>query len=158
MKYCPPAFPSESPFQEQLCPCCNRPLVVFELEGVEVEFCMDCRGVWLDAGEVELICADPEGHVPRRLSEALESAPEGKASGRRRCPRCHRRLRSLQLHGDPGVGIDRCPKGHGFWFDRGKLETLVEKYREGDAGKVAKFLNEVFRHDLEVHSKEVHNK
>jgi Zn-finger nucleic acid-binding protein len=131
--------------------------VVFELEGVEVEFCRECRGVWLDAGEVEQICADPEGHAPKRLTEALDTAQETKAPDRRRCPSCHRRLRSVRLPGDPDVVIDRCPKGHGFWFDRGELETLVETYREGNAGTVAKFLHEVFRHDLEVQSKEVHN-
>ena len=38
-----------------MCPLCNEPLVAFELDGIEIDRCVDCGGVWLDAGELELI-------------------------------------------------------------------------------------------------------
>lgn len=36
------------------CPHCeNRALVMSERQGVEIDYCPDCRGVWLDRGELD---------------------------------------------------------------------------------------------------------
>ena len=37
------------------CPICNIPLNVSERQGVEIDFCSKCRGVWLDRGELDKI-------------------------------------------------------------------------------------------------------
>ena len=37
------------------CPVCDVPLSMSERQGVEVDFCMECRGVWLDRGELDKI-------------------------------------------------------------------------------------------------------
>lgn len=36
-----------------LCPDCNMPLQITTREGVEIDYCVRCRGVWLDQGELE---------------------------------------------------------------------------------------------------------
>jgi len=33
-----------------MCPACKEPLVVFELDGVEIDRCLRCGGTWLDDG------------------------------------------------------------------------------------------------------------
>ena len=38
-----------------ICPRCNTNLVVSNTQGVEVDHCPNCRGVWLDRGELEKI-------------------------------------------------------------------------------------------------------
>ncbi|MCL4278881.1 MAG: zf-TFIIB domain-containing protein, partial [Ignavibacteriaceae bacterium] len=43
-----------------LCPVCNNPMIVLELEQVEVDYCTNCAGVWLDAGELELLLESHE--------------------------------------------------------------------------------------------------
>ena len=48
-----------------MCPLCHEPLVAFELDGVEIDRCVDCGGVWLDAGELE------------SLTGAFETGEEG---------------------------------------------------------------------------------
>jgi Zn-finger nucleic acid-binding protein len=74
-----------------LCPADSTTLVVTERESVEIDYCPECRGVWLDRGELEkLLRRDreddyndepghrPKDHDPRRrkkkgwLSEILE--------------------------------------------------------------------------------------
>jgi Zn-finger nucleic acid-binding protein len=35
------------------CPICNIPLVMTDKQGVEIDYCPKCRGVWLDRGELE---------------------------------------------------------------------------------------------------------
>ena len=36
------------------CPQCSQsPLVISERQGVEIDYCASCRGVWLDRGELD---------------------------------------------------------------------------------------------------------
>ena len=37
------------------CPVCKIPLVMSERQGVEIDYCPQCRGVWLDRGELDKI-------------------------------------------------------------------------------------------------------
>jgi Zn-finger nucleic acid-binding protein len=38
------------------CPVCKEPsLVISERKGVEIDYCPECRGVWLDRGELDKI-------------------------------------------------------------------------------------------------------
>lgn len=37
------------------CPNCNETLVMTERQGVEIDYCPKCRGVWLDRGELDKI-------------------------------------------------------------------------------------------------------
>jgi hypothetical protein len=38
-----------------LCPLCKEPLQTAERHGVEIDYCLKCRGVWLDRGELDKI-------------------------------------------------------------------------------------------------------
>jgi Zn-finger nucleic acid-binding protein len=35
------------------CPACRAPLAMAERQGIEVDYCPGCRGVWLDRGELD---------------------------------------------------------------------------------------------------------
>ena len=38
------------------CPVCkNEPMIVLELNDVEIDYCLSCKGIWLDTGELELL-------------------------------------------------------------------------------------------------------
>ena len=37
------------------CPNCNVPLVMADRSGIEIDYCPECRGVWLDRGELDKI-------------------------------------------------------------------------------------------------------
>lgn len=37
------------------CPLCNVDLVMSERQGIEIDYCPQCRGVWLDRGELDKI-------------------------------------------------------------------------------------------------------
>ena len=41
--------------QAMSCPVCRVPLVMSERQGVEIDYCPQCRGVWLDRGELDKI-------------------------------------------------------------------------------------------------------
>ena len=37
------------------CPICDVELVMPERQGIEIDYCPKCRGVWLDRGELDKI-------------------------------------------------------------------------------------------------------
>lgn len=37
------------------CPSCSVPLAMSTREGIEIDYCPKCRGVWLDRGELDKI-------------------------------------------------------------------------------------------------------
>ena len=53
-----------------LCPIDNETLVMTDRNGVEIDYCPKCRGVWLDRGELDKII---ERTAPPR--EARGAAP-----------------------------------------------------------------------------------
>ncbi|MFQ5670934.1 MAG: zf-TFIIB domain-containing protein [Acidobacteriota bacterium] len=125
-----------------MCPVCREPMVAFELNGVEIDRCLSCGGTWLDAGELELLTQlAGAGGASDRLAHELARTPAGPRTTRR-CPRCPRRLRSLEV-GTPGrVVLDRCPRGHGLWFDRGEMEQVIRWYA---GGTVARFFADLYQ-------------
>ena len=58
--------------QGMLCPIDQSPLVMSERQGIEIDYCPTCRGVWLDRGELDKIiersaapAPAPEPRYPR---------------------------------------------------------------------------------------------
>ena len=37
------------------CPQCNIDLLMTERQGIEIDYCSQCRGIWLDRGELDKI-------------------------------------------------------------------------------------------------------
>lgn len=37
------------------CPSCSAELKMAERQGIEIDYCPECRGVWLDRGELDKI-------------------------------------------------------------------------------------------------------
>lgn len=37
------------------CPKCNIQLLMTDRQGVEIDYCPNCRGIWLDRGELDKI-------------------------------------------------------------------------------------------------------
>jgi len=58
------------------CPVCtDTDLVITDRQGVEIDYCPQCRGVWLDRGELDKII---------ERSEAIEQASRAPVDDRRR--------------------------------------------------------------------------
>jgi len=38
-----------------LCPVCKVDLLLSEKQGIEIDYCPKCRGIWLDRGELDKI-------------------------------------------------------------------------------------------------------
>ena len=48
-------LPNSEPAAGMLCPLDKTALVMSERQGIEIDYCPTCRGVWLDRGELDKI-------------------------------------------------------------------------------------------------------
>jgi Zn-finger nucleic acid-binding protein len=62
-----------------LCPVCRVTLVLAERQNVEIDYCPQCRGVWLDRGEIDKIIE--RSFDQRPASGAWGERPEGARGG-----------------------------------------------------------------------------
>lgn len=58
------------------CPVCSVPLQMTERQGVEIDYCAKCRGVWLDRGELDKIIERSRGAF-----EATDAPPADRIRG-----------------------------------------------------------------------------
>ena len=50
------------------CPVCRVPLAMSDRQGVEIDYCPQCRGVWLDRGELDKIIERSATQTPTRAA------------------------------------------------------------------------------------------
>lgn len=67
------------------CPVDNETLVMADRNGVEIDYCPKCRGVWLDRGELDkIIERAAAAEVPVALKEPARGAAQAYAAEPRR--------------------------------------------------------------------------
>lgn len=131
-----------------VCPRCHVALFLLRFEGVEVDHCPTCGGFWLDAGEIEDLARATKGaFVAERLRRLLGGEGTPTAGF---CPRCDGRLIEFRadlgaVEGAAPLRLDRCPVGHGLWFDAQELPRLLSALPTGDdADALARSLPAIF--------------
>jgi Zn-finger nucleic acid-binding protein len=120
---------------------CKEPLVVLELDDVEVDYCTSCSGIWLDAGELELLLGDAAGKD--RFLSSFEICHTVKEAVRK-CPICSKKMDKVLLGHEDQVCIDRCRNNDGIWLDRGELEEIFQLNRFGEDHRVLALLKDLF--------------
>ena len=134
-----------------ICPVCKRDMVDIEYNRIELDYCTNCRGVWFDAEELELLV---EG---MRLGESvlavdnITGSQEPKiAEKKRKCPICGWKMGKATIGKESRIFIDVCRRGDGLWFDGGEVAQLIKQLikkptKEKDSQqRVINFLGEVF--------------
>ncbi|MHC5172629.1 MAG: zf-TFIIB domain-containing protein [Planctomycetota bacterium] len=104
--------------------------------------CTDCEGIWLDAGELELLLGGAA--ASDALLGSFQSAKT--AEKKRKCPICLKKMDKV-LVGDAANKkelIDCCPKNHGMWFDGGELQQVLKMGHFDDEGRVESLLGGLF--------------
>ncbi len=68
------------------CPTCtNVALVITERQSVEIDYCPQCRGVWLDRGELDKLMDRAAAAMPvSQASSQRDSAYDSRYAGARR--------------------------------------------------------------------------
>jgi Zn-finger nucleic acid-binding protein len=59
-----------------VCPSCRVALVMSERQGIEIDYCPQCRGVWLDRGELDKIIERANKETAPQPQQLYASQPE----------------------------------------------------------------------------------
>jgi Zn-finger nucleic acid-binding protein len=126
-------------------------MIVVEYHNIELDYCDNCRGVWFDSGELELLLKSQGLKEPKAFFDGIMNSPKAASSEKERnCPICGRKMKKTAIGGQPEILIDVCRNNHGLWFDGGEVAQLIrsltgEHPRGQDSkGHVINFLEEVF--------------
>jgi Zn-finger nucleic acid-binding protein len=119
-------------------------MIVLEVDQVEIDYCLECGGIWLDSGELGILLDDDDV-----VAEFLEKPVMTNIvrESERLCPECEKNLNELLVDPVNGIYIDRCPDRHGLFFDRGELKQVIGLFRTETSKKVASLLKDIFRGD-----------
>lgn len=124
------------------CPVCKDAMITLELDEVEVDYCLGCSGIWLDAGELEMLLGDSN-----QAQTVLNSFKPDKNSDEkpRKCPICLKKMGKILVGPEKDCKlIDKCRKGHGLWFDKGELQDVIAMGSFDKERKVQKLLADIF--------------
>ncbi len=135
------------------CPVCKNAMITLELAEAEVDYCTGCKGVWLDAGELEMLLGD-DGKA-KILISSFNKPARGRGLARggdmssgekpKQCPICDKKMEKIIVgHEKPTLLIDRCSKGDGLWFDKGELNNIIARAKLDEGNKIKKVLADMF--------------
>ena len=124
------------------CPVCKNAMLTLELQDVEIDYCADCGGIWLDAGELELLLGEPQ-----KAKQLLDSFKIDSSSNERirKCPICYKKMQKVIVGSSkPTLLIDKCRRGDGLWFDKGELNDIFDRAELDKDNKIQKLLTDIF--------------
>ena len=122
------------------CPNCNKELIVVERNGIELDYCPDCNGFWFDNKEWDLLHERLVISDSSKLMNLDLLQPVNVQEAPKCCPYCNSKMDKILAY---WVVLDRCPKGHGVWFDKGECSRVFSSATD-KAGTPIEFLGEVF--------------
>lgn len=120
------------------CVRCQGALKELSFPGTDVliDRCVECQGVWLDRGELQILkrllaklLPKDQPHMNER-AQVLLTEVEIAGEQRFKCPKCESKLWHLKRN---GMIVEMCSSCNGMWFDAGELTVLLEVYRKFDA-------------------------
>jgi Zn-finger nucleic acid-binding protein len=135
-----------------ICPVCNKDALIVEYNHIELDYCPACKGVWFDAGELELLLESAGLEDFQHYLTGIISAPEAISSEKKhKCPICRHKMKKAYIDEGGKILVDVCHAGDGIWFDGGEVhslvETLVDKSPDkARSGEVLAFVGEMFHY------------
>jgi Zn-finger nucleic acid-binding protein len=135
-----------------ICPACKKDMIVVEYSNIELDYCLNCHGVWFDSDELELLLKCMKLDTPELMLSHISASVEAETKEvKRKCPICRRKMKKTTIGERPKILVDVCTRKDGMFFDGGEVAQLVKELaKKKPAGKEAQhkiisFLGEVFQ-------------
>lgn len=112
-----------------ICPNCHTDtLLPMDQEGVTLDFCSGCKGVWFDEGEAAFYV---------ETTQDVPGLGDVRAAGQsvdKQCPRCAVNMVQVRYVPDADLMLDICPDCRGVFLDGGELRQLEKLATRLQAG------------------------
>ncbi len=117
-----------------LCPkCFKTDLIQVEEQGIELDYCQKCGGIWFDQGELQHLI---EKKVQLTFDQIKkEETPLMEDFKEANCPRCSILMSKAPDRDIANLTIDQCSQCDGVWLDGGEFnrlskEEIMEKMKD----------------------------
>jgi len=111
------------------CPKCNVDLVPKVQHKVDVSFCPSCKGMWLDAQELDQLENEAfDLGEDEKGTLAFSSTPTTQ-----KCPVCEATLRRFNYRAYD-LEMEFCPDRHGYWLDADADTRVLELMKDEEQG------------------------
>ncbi len=108
-------------------------------EGITIDTCNSCMGVWLDYSELSHIVKTKDESWSNSYIESIKNEinipgiPDIEKERTLLCPKCNEHMPPVNYQYSSGVIVNSCKSNHGVWLDSGELEKVqiyMEQWRE----------------------------
>ncbi len=106
------------------CPKCRADMEQVEFEGTEVDRCTICKGIWFDAGEMEVM-RDKGAAIAIDIGDA-STGKQSNAIDRYQCPRCSGSMVRVVDPQQRHIWYETCGSCSGSFLDAGEFLDLSE--------------------------------
>ncbi len=107
-----------------ICPKCLADMTEIDQQGVKVDVCQGCHGIWLDAGELAQLTGVDED-IPRH-PDTIEAGDRYLEVSTYICPRCQGSFETFEYRPGTELYIDRCTSCHGIFLEHGELAKIKQ--------------------------------
>ncbi|KKP87225.1 MAG: hypothetical protein UR89_C0004G0014 [Candidatus Roizmanbacteria bacterium GW2011_GWA2_35_8] len=109
------------------CPNCDGKLELNKYQGIEVEQCQKCKGMWFESHEVDLLedtVFDQDEFKGTMITNVKESE--------KNCPKCEQKMKRFNYRFED-LELDFCANGDGYWLDKNeenRIEEIISQEKE----------------------------
>lgn len=108
------------------CPSCHAELETRPTDGIDVDACPSCQGIWFDADELRRTKDEADPDLKWMDFELWKHEDDFRVSEKAMdCPKCSVALVAID-YGDTGVEVDFCRQCRGVWLDAGEFEKIID--------------------------------
>jgi len=104
------------------CPKCRADMEQIDYEGVEIDRCTICNGIWFDAGEIDVL-QDKQAAAAIDTGDA-KIGKQSNAMDSYQCPRCSGPMVKVVDPKQTHIWYETCNSCHGSYLDAGELRDL----------------------------------
>jgi PAT family beta-lactamase induction signal transducer AmpG len=104
------------------CPKCRADMEQIDVEGIEVDRCTICNGIWFDAGEMDLL-KNKQAAAAIDIGDA-KTGKQSNAIDSYQCPRCSGAMVKVVDPRQTHIWYETCSACHGSYLDAGELRDM----------------------------------
>lgn len=117
------------------CPRCQTELQTRPTDGIEIDECSSCQGIWFDNDELRRVKDQTDNDLNWMDFELWKHEDRFRIAAKPiDCPKCKVAMVAID-YDETGVEIDFCPECRGAWLDAGEFEKIIDSLSEELLGK-----------------------
>lgn len=120
------------------CPKCGGSLTPVTYQGVEIDRCQQCGGMWFDSLEAETLKRLSGSEVLDKGNIASTSSQGDRHESEIVCPRCQEPMMGMLDIDKYSIWYEKCLNCEGVWLDAGEFKQFKRNFQSRNILNLAK--------------------